>query len=173
MRTLFTMKTNTVLLTLVGIAGMLGWASQQKHHLQSEIVIDAPPARVWQVLTDTAAYPEWNPVIVRLEGPLQPGQTIEFENRGSKQTMTFRPTVLKAEANRELRWLGNLWLPRLFDVEHYFVLTPTADGKTHLTHGEHFKGILIPLTRRWLNSEIKDGFNRINAALKARAEAGS
>ena len=34
-------------------------------NLASTIGIDASPERVWQVLTDFAAYPEWNPFIVR------------------------------------------------------------------------------------------------------------
>jgi uncharacterized protein YndB with AHSA1/START domain len=29
--------------------------------LRSEIEIDAPPERVWAVVTEFAAYPEWNP----------------------------------------------------------------------------------------------------------------
>jgi hypothetical protein len=36
--------------------------------------------------------------------------------------MTFRPTVLNAETNRELRWLGHLLAPGLFDGEHSFTI---------------------------------------------------
>ena len=36
--------------------------------LSSEIEIDASPDRVWSVLTDFAAYPDWNPFIRRLDG---------------------------------------------------------------------------------------------------------
>ena len=172
MRTVFTMKKNIVSLVGVAVAASLFWAAKQTVHLHTETTIDAPPERVWQTLTNTASYPQWNPVIVRLEGNLQPGQTIEFENRGLEgRSMTFRPTILKADQYRELRWLGRLWLPRLFDGEHYFILTPTPDGKkTHLQHGENFKGLLVPFVRNWLNGEIKTGFTRINDALKTRAE---
>lgn len=154
------------------MAALIGWAGKQTHKLDTEITINTPPERVWQVISETAAYPEWNPVIVRLEGRLQAGQSIEFENRSGNRTMIFRPIILKADAGRELRWLGHLLVRGLFDGEHYFVLTPSADGKTHLRHGEHFSGILIPFTRHWLNSDNNDGFTRINSALKARAEAG-
>jgi uncharacterized protein YndB with AHSA1/START domain len=38
--------------------------------LRSEI--DAPPERVWQVLTDFGAFPEWNPFIRSIEASLKP-----------------------------------------------------------------------------------------------------
>lgn len=168
------MKTNIILLSAVALVGLTCWASIQTHRLSNEVVIDAPPERVWRVLTDTAAYPQWNPVIVRLQGDLVLGRSIEFENRSATgRVMVFRPTILKADAARELRWLGRLWLPRLFDGEHYFVLTPVGRGQTRLEHGENFSGALIPFTRNWLRGPVLDDFARLNMALKARAEAGS
>ena len=38
--------------------------------------------------------------------------------------MRFKPRVLKAEPNRELRWLGHLGIPGLFDGEHIFTIEP-------------------------------------------------
>jgi len=37
-------------------------------HIHTEIPIQISPRRVWQVLTDFAAYPGWNPFIVSLQG---------------------------------------------------------------------------------------------------------
>lgn len=165
------MNTNTVLLDRQQVAARFGLARLGSHHIHTEITIHASPERVWQVIADTAHYPEWNPVIVRLEGVLKPGETIEFENQDLKgRRMVIRPTVLRAEEGTELRWLGHLWIPRLFDGEHYFTLTPTPEGHTLLQHGENFRGALVPFMRGWLNGEIKDGFTLINAALKTRAE---
>ncbi|WP_414657115.1 SRPBCC family protein [Deinococcus sp. VB343] len=164
------MKTNIVLLGgLVLLA--LWWATRQSRDVEAETVIDASPERVWRVMADTAAYPEWNPVIVRLTGELRAGETVEFVNRGlDGQTMTFRPRILKAEAGRELRWLGHLWVPGLFDGEHYFVLSALPGGKTRLQHGEHFRGVLVPAVSGWLDRAIRPNYARLNAALKERAE---
>jgi uncharacterized protein YndB with AHSA1/START domain len=45
--------------------------------LRREVEIEAPPERVWAVVTDFAAYPEWNPFIGRISGDLQEGARLE------------------------------------------------------------------------------------------------
>ena len=81
--------------------------------------------------------------------------------------MTFHPRVLVAEPGQELRWLGRLGVPRLFDGEHYFRLIPEGDG-TRLIHGERFRGLLL-----WVMDvrQFRPSFECANAALKTRAEA--
>ena len=93
--------------------------------LHREIDIEAPPAVVWAVLTDTLAYPEWNPFIPRLSGELRAGAKLEvrIEPPGGR-AMTFKPTVLAVEPERELRWLGRLLVPGLFDGEHILHIEP-------------------------------------------------
>jgi hypothetical protein len=82
--------------------------------LHTTIEIDATPLRVWQVLTDFAAYPEWNPFITRASGAARPGERLHLRmqppgGRGA----TLRPTVLEADPGRQLRWLGHVLLPGL------------------------------------------------------------
>ncbi|MGH3033145.1 MAG: SRPBCC family protein, partial [Gaiellaceae bacterium] len=85
--------------------------------------IAAPPERIWEILTDFASYPDWNPFIRRISGEPTVGSRLEVrieppDSRG----MTFKPTVIKAEPTRELAWLGRLLLPGVFDGEHHFEL---------------------------------------------------
>ncbi|HEX5615988.1 MAG TPA: SRPBCC domain-containing protein, partial [Acidimicrobiia bacterium] len=120
------------------------------------------------------AQPEWNPSIVSIvaEGPLQAGTRITFVGpRNDKgATMRFRPTVLAAAPARELRWLGRLGLPRVFDGEHVFHLEPLPDGGTRFVQEEHFRGVLVPFLRRMLERDTRAGFVAMNDALAARAE---
>jgi uncharacterized protein YndB with AHSA1/START domain len=41
--------------------------------LHTQIEIDAPAKRVWELLTDFASYPQWNPFIRHISGRLTPG----------------------------------------------------------------------------------------------------
>ena len=62
--------------------------------------------------------------------------------------MTFRPTVLKVEPNRELRWLGHLLISGLFDGEHIFTIEPLGQSRVRFTQREVFTGLLVPLFAR-------------------------
>ena len=124
---------------------------------------------MWNVLVDFAAYPDWNPFIRRLQGEATVGARLEVtvQPPGGK-AMTFRPRVLAAEPARELRWLGRVLLPGLFDGEHGFRLEAVAGG-CRLHHGETFRGLLVPLFARTLDA-TEQGFGALNQALKERVE---
>ena len=82
--------------------------------------------------------------------------------------MSFRPVVQRVEPERELRWLGRVLLPGLFDGEHGFVIEQRPDG-CRLHHEETFNGLLVPLFDRTL-SATEQGFVGFNVALQRRAE---
>jgi hypothetical protein len=132
--------------------------------------IDAPPEIVWDVITDFAAYPQWNPFITSIEGEAREGAHLRttFQLAG-RRPRTFRPTVKVVEPGRRLVWLGRLLIPGLFDGEHGFALRPAASG-TDFVHTERFRGILPPLVGRVL-AATHEAFTRMDAALVARAES--
>jgi hypothetical protein len=139
--------------------------------LRAEIEIATPPDRVWEVLSDFDAYAEWNPFIQRISGLPREGEKLEvrIEPPGGRG-MTFKPTVLEAVPNRELRWLGRFLLPGLFDGEHKLRVEPrVGDGGSRFIHSEEFRGILVPVFGGVLG-KTEEGFRQMNAALKQRAE---
>ena len=141
--------------------------------LRSEIDVHATPERVWQVLTDFAAYPQWNPFITRADGEARRGRrlTLRMQPAGGRAT-TFRPTVLEAAQGRQLRWLGRLLVPGLFDGEHRFTIRPLGDGQVRLVQQEDFRGLLVPLLAGSLDRRTLPAFEQMNQALKRRAEGG-
>ena len=141
----------------------------QVKRIVTEIEIDATPERVWQILTDFPAFPQWNPFVLAAEGELVVGSRLRVKLPG----MSFTPKVLRAEPNRELRWLGQLLLPGIFNGEHYFIIEPVSDQRCRFQHGENFSGLLVPLFSRKLDRTVVPGFAEMNQALKARAEAST
>jgi hypothetical protein len=139
--------------------------------LRSEIEIQASAERVWQLLTDFASFPQWNPFIRKASGNIRVGERLEVNIQPSGASgMTFRPSVVKAEPKRELRWLGHLLISGLFDGEHSFTIEPLGEGRVRFIQREVFTGLLVPLFARGLDTDTRRGFEEMNQALKARAE---
>jgi hypothetical protein len=141
-----------------------------ERRIETSIEIDVAPARVWAILTDFAAMPSWNPFIKAISGNLVKGGRLSVQIAPpGKSAMRFKPTVLSVRPERELRWLGHVLFPGLFDGEHYFQLEPIDDGRTRFTQGEKFSGILVGLLGGTLSATL-EGFAAMNKALKQRAE---
>ena len=141
--------------------------------IHSQIHIHATAEKVWQVLTDLNEYPRWNPFITSAEGEVRTGSrlTVRIAPPGSK-AMTFRPIITNVDPGRELRWLGRLLLPGLFDGEHIFKIQPKDGDRIQLVQTETFTGLLVPLVWGKLNAGTRQGFELMNTALKRIAEEG-
>jgi hypothetical protein len=142
--------------------------------LRAEQEIDAPPERVWEVLTAFETFGSWNPFIVSIEGDQTVGSRlrVRLQPPGGRGT-TFRPTVTLNEPGRAFGWLGHLGVPGLFDGAHRFELEGLPGGRTRLLQSERFRGLLVPLLQRSLRTRTRAGFEAMNRALKERAEAST
>lgn len=139
--------------------------------IETQILINATPDKVWAVLTDFKNYSNWNPFIESIPGEPKPGGQIQvrISPPGSKG-MTFRPIVLALEQNKEFRWIGKFLFKGLFDGEHKFELIDNGNGTTTFNHSETFKGILVSLFKKQLDNNTKKGFELMNESLKKRVE---
>lgn len=138
--------------------------------ISTTIDIAAEPERVWEVLTDFARHPDWNPFIRAISGPLEAGGRLSVHICPPGQKgMQFRPKVLAAEPARELRWKGTVGIPGIFDGEHVFRLESIAGG-TRLHHGETFSGLLPALMSARSFEPIEAGFRAMNEALAHRVQ---
>ncbi len=140
--------------------------SGRGYHTTSRIA--APPALVWRVLTDFAAYPEWNPLIASARGEPGPDRRIVVDVKPLGRT--YRPRITVWEPPRRLAWTSWEVLPFLLTSVHYFRLDPTPDGGTALQHGERFRGVATPLLRRFLMDRMHQAFVHHDLALKQRVE---
>ena len=134
--------------------------------IQTSIEIDAGPERVWQILTDFTRYPDWNPFLLSVTGPLREGETLAINAGG----MQFRPEIIRLRPGRELVWKGKLLFRGLFDGRHSFKLEALDNDRTLFRHEEQFSGLLVGLFARKLETDTRAGFEAMNQKLKELAE---
>jgi hypothetical protein len=139
--------------------------------VRTSLTIAAPPERVWAVLTDFAAYPQWNAIVSRVRAEPREGGKIRFRIKiEGAPTLAFAARVVRWEPGRELAWRGGApVVPALAWGEHWFRLTPAGDG-TEFSHGEDFGGLLALLVRGPAHARVTRTYDAFNRALKARAE---
>jgi hypothetical protein len=139
-------------------------------NIQTEILILADTAKVWDVLMNFDSYPKWNPFITSISGERKLGNrlTVSINPPGGKG-MTFKPNILTLEANKEFRWKGKLGINGIFDGEHYIILESVDKDITKFIHGEKFSGLLVPLVGKMLDKTQK-GFQLMNESIKNECE---
>lgn len=134
----------------------------------TEIVIDAPREKVWGVLTDFDAYPEWNPLVEWLKGDLREGGAIEMFIKPLDRS--FKATLKTFKDGTEFAWLGVQGAAWIVSGEHYYRLEDVDASTTKLLHGEYFRGIGTAFIGRSLLERMESTFNEHNRALKERVE---
>jgi hypothetical protein len=139
--------------------------------IRTETEIAATPREVWSILVDFGRYPEWNPLIPKIRGWPEPGAPLDFRVELGGRRFPVQARVLRADRERELRWRGprSKLLGKLFAGEHYFALEPAPLG-CRFIHGENFTGVTASLVWPRLEPLVRDGYSRMNSAIKARAE---
>jgi len=135
---------------------------------RTEIAIEASAEKVWDVLTDFASYPDWKPFIQKFTGTAAVGETfnVEIHPVHLDSSQSFSPEVLVADDNKELRWLGRVLSPAIFDGEHFFQIEKTKSGSC-LMNNENFRGILL---LAYDKDDFVPSFEAAIEALKKRIE---
>lgn len=88
--------------------------------------------------------PTWNPFIKAISGEPKTGSRLSVHIvPPGKSGMWFKPTVIAVRPEHELRWLGHLMVPGIFDGEHYFLLDPIGDDRTALPTAKNSQASLF------------------------------
>ena len=136
----------------------------------TKIQINASPTIVWNIITDFENYGKWNPFIKKISGVNKEGKTIQvFINPPNSRGMKFKPKILKYDPEKEIKWLGKLWIPKIFDGEHSLIIKKIDKNKVLFIQKEQFNGLLVPLFTNMLK-DTKAGFQMMNQQLKQEAE---
>ena len=157
----------TLAVAAAALLGVVAMALSIFGHKQvhAELVVAASPEQVWSVLTDPAAYPEWHPVFVAVEGQYADGAELAYKLKDEKGKVSdVKATVRHFAPARELRQFGGIRGVLTFD--HRWLLEP-ADGGTRVVQHEEYRGIGVWF---WDPSWVEDAYQRAIEGLKARLE---
>lgn len=148
----------------VALAAAVGALTTKTFHV--ETVIAAPAEQIWDVLTDTSAYPDWNPTFVDVQGEYaQGGKVLNKVQDPSGSVLEMTATVATLTPARELRQKGGV--PLVITFDHRWILEPVEGGTKVIQH-EVDRGLYLWF---WNSDWIEPAYAKTSAALKARVEA--
>jgi hypothetical protein len=132
--------------------------------VNARIEINAPPARVWAVLTNIQNWPAWDPSItMTIASPdVGDGSLFAWATTG----MIIHSTVRRFVPEQQLAWTGNVLN---FHAIHVWTLTPGPDGTTQVSVRESISGFMIGFF--YASDDLRRGDENWLAGLKKAAEA--
>jgi len=141
--------------------------------IRAELDIDAPSERVFDVLTDLDAYPEWNPFTPRVESTLRLGDPVHLHVRlGKGARLSHRIEYVTAhERPHRLCWGADVGARFLVRADRCQTLTALEGDRTRYVCTDRITGWLTPLVIRFFGEAMQRGFEDGALALKKRAEA--
>jgi hypothetical protein len=129
--------------------------------------INASADRVWEILTDTATYRDWNRAVVSIEGTIDLGNTISLVSIVNPER-TFRLHITEMSRPHRLVWSDGMPLG-LFKGERTYRLDE-RDGATEFSMTEAFSGLLAGAFTKAI-PDLTESFNLFADSLKTVAEA--
>ena len=139
--------------------------------VRNEIVVAAAPEVVWAWLLRAELWPTWYSNAADIHFLSHAAPDLRNRSRFRWKTFGLRLTskVLEFDPPQRLAWdahgLG-------VDAFHAWLLTPLADGSTHVLTEEVQHGWLAKLGHRLNSTRIETGHRRWLEALARQAEAG-
>ena len=139
--------------------------------IYTDVLIEATPQSVWNILIGFRRYPHWNPFLTEVLGEAVEGTGIEIEvSPPGLKKMRFKPCITSVKPCHQLTWVGKFAIPYVFDGEHSFVIEPEGDRAVRFIQKETYTGLVVPFYAKSLNQNTREGFHQMNQALKDVAE---
>jgi uncharacterized protein YndB with AHSA1/START domain len=134
---------------------------------EANSLIQATPERVWSVLTDAAAWPNWDSGVTKVDGRVALGEklTVAVEANPGR---SFPVKVVQLSAPERMVFLGGMPV-KLFTGRRTYSLVPEGNG-TRFTMREEYTG---PLAGMMIKSipDLGPSFRRFAEGLKQRVES--
>lgn len=134
---------------------------------ETTIEIKAAPDKVWSILTNAEAYPNWNSTVEKVDGQIALGQKVTVYAKATPGR-AFPLKVSEFEPSKKMVWSGGMPLG-LFTGTRTYTLTPKGSSVV-FNMREEFNGLMAPLITRSI-PDLQPAFDTFAADLKKRAES--
>ena len=144
----------------------------------SEILVDAPPQAVWEVILDLDRYPEWNrftPRISLASKDLRVGAELDLDCQMTDRELLHdeHEVILAVEPDRHAFCMGTSRTRGRPGIrsQRWQVCEDAGKGRTRLVNFEQFSGPLAPIVHLLYARKLGAAFERYCLDLKARVES--
>lgn len=135
--------------------------------IETKISLHATPEKVWKVLTDFKAYPEWNTYMTSVSGTLQVGKKLRVQMQLTEgHAFKARPKLLIVDKGKELRWMARLYFSGVYDNERYFLIRRESATKVTFIQGETYGGFMAKRLFEQFGKPTEAAMRNMNKELK-------
>ena len=135
-----------------------------------EETINAPRDLVWDVITDTAQYPQWNPFITDCETTFEVGSPIVMKVRLLPGRTITQTETVRENIPGELIEYGVDASGLLLRSSRKHVLTELSPEQTRYESVFILEGLVQPLVRLTLGKHLRRGFREMSSGIAMRSE---
>jgi hypothetical protein len=134
-----------------------------------DIALETTPEAIWAILSDVAAYSEWNPMIKAIVGSPAPLGTVQvtifYPGEGTTQSMAevtgWMPPKYFSFSFRK----GPAWW---YQEEHVFRIRQREDGKVVFHNETYATGLSLRFGRKDAAHRMRHAMDRMNEELKEK-----
>ena len=148
---------------LIGLGCFLMLIGKKSVH--SKITINATSNQVWEVITNTEQYHEWNTVMNLLEGSVVEGNLVKYRFTQEEGKYYDIPSSVKKIIPSSLLNQGGGTFG-IITFDHKYILKEKK-GKTELVIHEDYRGVFVPF---WNPEPVQKAYDRLNNDIKKRVE---
>jgi len=139
--------------------------------IEQALDIDAPAAVVWEVLTDFAKYPDWNPFVVEAKSTLQPGAAIEMRVQLVAKPQFQREWIREVQPGQGFSYsMKPMPLGALRSFRSHAIEAQAKERSRYVSHFE-MQGWMEPVVLGLFRKGLTQGFEGMTQGVKTRAEA--
>ena len=129
--------------------------------------INADPSKIWDLLTDSSSYGDWNDAVISIDGNIAEGERIKLVSIVNPKR-EFKLNVSNVDAPNQMMWWDGMPLG-LFKGERTFKVTPKDDGSSEFFMEEVYSGLMAPMITKSI-PDMTESFEQWADGLKAAAE---